>query len=263
MSTSSAPSEIELTRRGGICTVALNRPEKRNALTSGMLGRLCEIFETVGADAETRVLIVRGRGKAFSAGLDLGEMAATRAASGAVRLAAIEDVFFALERVPQPTVAMVQGDAIAGGCELALHCDVRVAATDVRFSMPLARLGLALPVPLIAKLVETIGSAHTKELLYTGDRFDGARALALGMVNHLVPLEDLEATAYRVAETIAANAPLSLRYMKRAIFEVNAFRRAVDSGELDREAAKIGESEDVAEGVAAMREKRPAKFTGR
>src|ERR1700757_5169462 len=114
-------AEVELERRNGILTVTMNRPEKRNAMSSTMLSGLHEVFVSLDADPETRVVVVRGAGKSFCAWLDLAELAAARASRGAVGHTEIEDVFHALERVPQPTVAMVQGEAIAGGCELALH----------------------------------------------------------------------------------------------------------------------------------------------
>jgi len=256
-------AEVELSRRDSILTVTMNRPEKRNAMSSTMLARLVEVFSGLEHDTETRVVIVRGAGRSFCAGLDLSELAAARAGKGTVALTEITDVFYELERVPQPTIAMVQGEAIAGGCELALHCDLRVAADDVKFAMPLARLGIALPFPLIQKLLDTIGTAQTKELLFTGDFFRAERALALHMVNRLVPLADLERATDELAATIAANAPLSLRAFKRVIFRANAFRRTIEHEDYEAEVARIAKSEDVVEGVAAMREKRPPRFQGR
>jgi enoyl-CoA hydratase/carnithine racemase len=256
-------SDLETTRRDGILTVTLNRPEKRNALSTAMLGELHQLFEKMKADEATRVVVLRGNGASFCSGLDLAELAAAKQKSGAVSLTDITDVFGVLEAVPQPTIAMVQGDAIAGGCELAMHCDLRIAAEDVKFAMPLTRLGLALPLALVQKLVDTIGKAATKELFFTGERFGADRVVTLGMVNRLVPLAELEATTYRLAETIAKNAPLSVRYFKRAVDRTGSPQRVIDRHDLDEEMAGIGASEDVAEGVAAMREKRPPKFRGR
>ena len=256
-------SEVELSRQGEILSVTLNRPDKRNAMSSTMLSRLADVFAGLDRDTETRVVVVRGAGRSFCAGLDLGEMAAAKAAQGAVGLTEIEDVFHTLERVRQPTIAMVQGEAIAGGCELALHCDLRVAAEDARLAMPLARLGLVIPFPLIQKLLDSIGSAQTKELLFTGEFFAAERALALHMVNRVVPLVELERTTYDLAATIAANAPLSVQALKRAIFRANAFRRTIEHEDYEAEVGRIAQSEDVAEGVAAMREKRRPRFRGR
>lgn len=256
-------TEVELSRRDSILTVTLTRPEKRNAMTSTMLRRLVEVFEETGNDGDVRVVVVRGAGEAFCAGLDLKEMQEARASSGTVSLTDIEDVFRAVESLPQPTIAMVQGEAIAGGCELALHCDLRVAADDARFAMPLARLGLVISFPLVVKLVDSIGMAATKELLFTGEFFAADRAISLHMVNRVVPRAELEATAYRLAETIAANAPLSVRALKRTVRRAMAFREGTDVRDLVEEAARVAGSEDVVEGVRAMREKRPPRFQGK
>jgi enoyl-CoA hydratase/carnithine racemase len=256
-------NEIELENRDGILLVTMNRPERRNAMTSTMLARLRDLFTGVGADESVRIVVVRGAGAAFSSGLDLAEMEAAKQSSGSVGLTAIEDVFRALEVVPQPTIALVAGVAIAGGCELALHCDLRVAATTARFSMPLAKLGLVLPFPLVQKLVERIGTAFTNEILFTGEPFDGARAYELGMVNRLVAPEDLDRVGLELAAGIAANAPLSLRAMKRAILRTRANDKTIDVRDLLDEARRVGASEDVAEGVRAMREKRKPVFRGR
>ena len=249
-------------RHDDTATLWMNRPEKRNAMTSTMLRRLVEVFESLSAEPDVRVVVIRGAGTSFCAGLDLREMEEARAAAGTVALTDIQDVFRALEEVAQPTIAMVQGEAIAGGCELALHCDLRVAADDVRFAMPLARLGLVLPFPLVQKLLDSIGTAATKEILFTGEFFAADRAVALHMVNRLVPLAELEATAYRLAETIATNAPLAVRAMKRMVQRGNRFREAIEHDDLDREVERIARSEDVKEGVRAMREKRPPRFKG-
>ena len=116
---------------------------------------------------------------------------------------------------------------------------------------------------MIQKLLDTIGSAATKELLFTGGFFRADRAAALHMVNRLVPLADLERATYELAETIAANAPLSIAAMKRAIHRANGFRRTIEHEDYEAEVARVARSEDVIEGVAAMREKRPPRFQGR
>ena len=255
--------EVELRREDGILSVTMNRPEKRNAMTSTMLATLAEVFQGLHGDAETRVVVVRGAGDSFSSGLDLREMEAARASSGGVGLTDIADLFHVLEQVPQPTIAMVQGHAIAGGCELSLHCDLRVAAENVRYAMPLARLGIVLPFPLVQKLIERTDAGTTAEMLFTGDALSSEQVRSLHMVNRMVPLADLEETTYALAQKIAANAPLSVRAMKRAIVRANTFRRTIEHEDLDRELSLVGKSEDVAEGVRAMREKRAPRFRGR
>ena len=250
-------------REGGVVTLTLNRPEKRNAMTLQMLQELQEAVRSVAADDSVRAVIVTGAGKAFCAGLDLKDLGTTSGPDGMVELPEIEGALHELEALPVPTIAMMQGDAIAGGLELALHCDLRVAGEDARMGMPLARLGLVVPYILTQKLLETVGTVQTKQLLFTGKILDADRALNCGLVNQIVPNADLAATTRKLAADIALNAPLSLRAMKAAIIESNAFRSrepSPDTAELARAAAR---SSDVREGLRAVFEKRRAKFEGR
>src|SRR5207244_13505040 len=122
----------------------------------------------------------------------------------------LQDALENLERCPHPTIAAVQGDAIAGGCELALPCDLRLASSLAHSAMPLARIGIAVPVTLTWKLVDTIGAAATKELLFTGEALGAQAALALGLVNRVVPPLSLEGTVSELARQIAHNAPLAI-----------------------------------------------------
>src|SRR5262249_17517348 len=145
----------------------------------------------------------------------------------------LEETLATLEACPQPTIAAVQGDAIAGGCELALHCDLRVAADTARFAMPLARIGIAVPVTLTWKLVDTIGAAATKALVFTGDPVDAEAALALGLVNQVVPASRLDETVSALAARIAANAPLSVRAMKAFVQRAAEARRAWPRDDLE------------------------------
>jgi enoyl-CoA hydratase/carnithine racemase len=245
-----------------ICTLTLNRPAKRNALTTVMIEALHAAIARVAADDGIRVLIVRAAGPAFCAGLDLGELAAQRAA-GAVETHTLEEALRALEGCPQPTIAAVQGDAIAGGCELALHCDLRIAADTARFAMPLARIGIAVPIALTWKLVDTIGAAATKELLFTGDVLGAAGALAIGLVNRVVPAPDLERAVNDLAGSIARQAPLSIRAMKAFVQRLADERRTIRRDDLDELFRSVRASADAQEGLAAQRERRPPVFRGR
>jgi enoyl-CoA hydratase/carnithine racemase len=160
-----------------------------------------------------------------------------------------------------PTIAAVQGAALAGGCELALHCDLRVAADDLRMGMSVARVGLVVPYNFIRKLIEIIGAANTAQILYTADPVDAQRAFQMGMVHEVVPVAELETAAIKWAERVAANAPLSLRAMKQSM------RRSLDTSndtwhedilELGR---KVRASKDAKEGVRAFLEKRKPVWT--
>jgi enoyl-CoA hydratase/carnithine racemase len=245
-----------------ICTITLNRPDKRNALTTAMIGAFRSAVERAAADPEVRVIVVAAAGPAFCAGLDLSELTAQRAA-GQAETQDLEHVLETLERCRQPTIAAVQGDAIAGGCELALHCDLRVASDRARFAMPLARIGLAVPVTLTWKLVDTIGAAATRELLFTGRAVAASEARALGLVNRVEPAAGLDAAVSQLAGEIARNAPLALRAMKASIARVEDMRRTLERADLEELTRQVRASADLKEGLAAQRERRPPVFTGR
>ena len=156
--------EILIAVADGIATVTLNRPEKRNAMSLALLRGLRAGFDQLDADPDVRVVVVRGAGPAFCSGMDLKEMEARGGAQSADPENGVIEVLGRVERSRHPTIALVHGDAIAGGCELALHCDLRVMADTARIGMPLARIGMIVPFVLGQKLLEIIGPAHTRQL---------------------------------------------------------------------------------------------------
>jgi enoyl-CoA hydratase/carnithine racemase len=253
---------ILTSRRDGVCVLTLDRPDKRNALSATFMEQLATAIERIAQDTDTRVVMLRANGPAFCAGLDLGELEEP-GALGSLDNLLVDDVLKPLEACPQPTIAMVHGDAIAGGCELALHCDLRVATEDARFAMPVARIGLAAPYPLTLKLVETIGAAATKELLFTGEAIGAARAFALGMVNRVVAAAALEETAMAIATTVAANAPLAVGAMKQYVRRASRALTDLPHDDLAIFAERIRQSADLREGLLARRERRRATFEGR
>jgi enoyl-CoA hydratase/carnithine racemase len=245
----------------GVATVTLNRPAKRNALNRALLDGLAAAFERLEGDPAVRVVVVRGSGPAFCSGMDLDELARQQAAQADPE----SSVVAVLRRVEQcrwPTLAVVHGDAFAGGCELALHCDLRVAAEPARFAMPLARLGLVVPFTLGQKLVEIVGPAMTRQILFTGRPWSARRAYEIGMVHEVVPAAEVERVAGELARTIAANAPLSLAGMKQMILRGLAAREGIEHADLDALAARARRSRDAREGVRAMLEKRTPIFRG-
>jgi enoyl-CoA hydratase/carnithine racemase len=245
-----------------VCTITLARPEKRNALTTAMIEELHAAVRAASSAADVRVIVVAGAGQAFCAGLDLRELAAQREL-GRVETHTLQEALELLEQSPHPTIAAVQGDAIAGGCELALHCDLRVATDTARFAMPLARIGIAVPVTLTWKLVETIGAAATKELLFTGEPVGAAAAVALGLVNRVVAAADLERAVGDLARQIAHNAPLSVRAMKAFVQRATEERRKYRRDDLEELFHRVQASADAREGLAAQRERRPPAFRGK
>jgi len=255
-------AEIEVSQADGICTILLNRPERRNALTIPMMNELGRILGRVAADESVRVVLLTGAGKVFCSGLDLAAMGASPT-EPALEAALVDEVLKPLERLPQPTIAAMNGDGLAGGCELALHCDIRVATRETRLGMPVARIGIVVPYPLILKLLDTVGDAVTSELLFTAEPLSAERALALAMVNRVVASDELMPASLKMAQAIAGNAPLAVRAMKQAIL-AGRTQRAYDPPAGVRSAAERARtSEDAREGLAAINEKRKPAFRSR
>jgi len=248
-------AKVEWRVEGAIRAVTLNRPEKRNALDSEMLESLAAVFAEPPSEAE-RAAVIRANGPVFCAGLDLR----ARAGMGANP---IERMLHTLETYPLPVVAVVHGDAIAGGNELALHCDLVIASRSARFGMSLAQIGLAPSWFLMKKLLEVAGPVTTRRILFLGDPLPAARLYELGVISHLADPEALEATARAVLDRLAANAPLSLKAMKQLLLREMAFRDGIAHDDIDKLTDGARRSADAREGIAARLEKRAAKFQGR
>jgi enoyl-CoA hydratase/carnithine racemase len=244
----------------GVATVTLNRPDKRNALNHAVLAGLRAHFDALEANREVRVVVVRAAGPAFCSGMDLDDLSQRQTQGGDPEQPVI-DALQQIERSRHPTIAMVHGPAYAGGCELALHCDFRIAADVARFAMPLARLGVMLPFPLAHKMVETVGPVHARAILLDGRPVEARRAFEIGMVHQVVPAAELEAATADLARWIAGHAPLALAGLKAMIIRATP-RCDVDHADLDRMLNQVRQSVDAREGVRAMLEKRPPAFRG-
>lgn len=245
---------VQIERHENYAIFTLNRPEKRNALSVALLQELDHAIASVEEDKEIRAVILRAAGGSFCSGIDLAE---AERLEGGQNLATI---FTRLENLPVPTIAAVQGAALAGGCELALHCDLRIAGEDVRIGMTPARVGLIVPYDFIRKIIEVAGAANTARIIFTAEAFDGPMALKLGLVHEVVPNAKLNATAVEWAERISSNAPLSLRTMKKSL------RRSMSTAfdawhddilELGR---AVRRSLDAKEGIRAFLEKRKPRW---
>ncbi len=252
-------SKVIVEQSGPVRTIWMNRPEKRNALDREMRRELTEALCAPVA-ADDRVVVIRGKGGVFCSGLDMAERRATAETGQA---SGIEDMLRAIELCPLPVVGVVHGDAIAGGNELALHCDLVVASEMARFGMSLAQVGLAPNWFLSKKLMEVLGSATTREMLLLGDPLPAARLHALGLIARCVPADRLEAEAARVIDRLAANAPLSLRAMKAMTVRQLEFRDGIPHDDIDALVRAALSSEDAREGMLARLEKRAARFQGR
>lgn len=228
-----------------------------------MLEGLIAAVDGVEADDTVRVLCLRGEGNSFCSGVDLAEKLALRGTAGAVEFTRLIEVFDRLDRHPNPTIAVLQGTSLAGGWELALHCDIRIASADARFGMPLARLGLVVPYPAAVRLLQIAGMAAASDLLLSADLVDSVRAYALGLVTHLSDPEELDAKAAAHAARIAALAPLAVREMKRLLRHAAPPPPPSAYAEFDERRRRITASADTEEGLRAFLERRPPRFTGR
>ena len=250
-------AKIEIAVNGAVRTVTLNRPEKRNALDAEMLDDLTAAFCGKPAPAE-RVTVLRAAGPVFCAGLDLRARKEIQDGESS-----IEVLLRAIENYALPVVAVVQGDAIAGGNELALHCDIVVAASGARFGMPQAQIGLAPTWFLTKKLVEILGPVNARKMLMLGDPIPAARMHELGAIAEIAAPEELDAKAAAIVQRLAANSPLALRAIKAIAVREMQFRDNIPHADIDALVMQAGQSADAKEGMAARLEKRRPVFQGK
>ncbi len=248
-----AGETIKVARSDNYVTLSLNRAEKRNALNQALLNDLDQALTSLENDKEIRALLLRAEGRVFCSGLDLAEVDRLE---GEHNPANIQKVFQRLERFPVPTIAAVNGAALAGGLELALHCDLRIAGESAKLGMPLGKVGLMPPFDFTRKLIEVLGAPATNLILFRGDPVSARDALAMGMVNAVVSDAELEQTARAWAADIAGNAPLSLRAMKATIRRCMSAAHTAEHADLDQTARQLRKSQDAREGVRAFLEKR-------
>jgi enoyl-CoA hydratase/carnithine racemase len=258
---------IVLETADAIATITLNRPERRNAVTFEMWHHLQRVLVDLKADPQVRVIIFRGAGdEAFSAGADISEFATHRnsAAKATLYNAAFDAAMDAAEGVGKPTLCLIKGACVGGGCEFTTACDIRIAAENARFGVPIARLGLPIGFREMRRLLRLIGPAKTMELLLTADLLPAPEAHRLGLVNHVVPLADVEAFTYAMAGRIAALAPVVHRVHKEIVQIVFDDPSLSGLTPAQRALAVLPfDTEDFQEGWRAFLEKRPPAFHGR
>ncbi|WP_240375978.1 enoyl-CoA hydratase-related protein [Bacillus piscicola] len=247
---------------GSIATIYLNRPGKRNAISIEMWEGLGEIVEELRNNSKVRAVVIRGQGeRSFSAGADIGEFNSVRASSQLAKEynTFAEKVEQALLHLNKPTIAMIQGYCIGAGCEIALTCDLRFASSDSIFAITPAKLGMVYNLFGIKQLVDLVGPAHTKDILYSGRKILAEEAKNMGLVNQIYPPEDLKLEVYKYAERIAANSLTSIQGSKKIVQDVcDGVQDETD--EMNRRIYDSFDSEDYQEGITAFLNKRKPNF---
>lgn len=254
--------EVLRERRDRVEVLTINRPDARNAINGAVSAAISTALDQLADDPEVAVVVLTGAGdKAFSAGMDLKAFAAGEASS--IMGASGGFAGIAQREFPKPIIAAVNGSALAGGLEIMLSCDLAVAAEHAVFGIPEAKRGLIAGAGGLIRLPKRLPMAVALELALTGDPIDAARAFALGLVNRVVPAERLLDETLALAGTIAANAPLALRYSKDVMTKAASVPEE-EGWRINEAAVKVVfSSADAMEGPVAFAEKRPARWQGK
>lgn len=253
---------IGLSFEEGICILKLDCPEAMNALTNELIRDLSAAVEQIAGDKKIRVLVICGHPKVFAAGGDIKAMAACTPGQAREYIAPIHAVFNQIADLTQPTIAAVSGFALGGGAELSLTCDFRIAADNARFGFPETGLGIFPAAGGSQRLPRLIGISRAKELMMLGENIDASTALAIGLVNRVVPADDLMDEVQKFALKMVRKAPLALESLKSSIhMGLDAELHAGLAMEIDK-CCSLFATEDQKEGMLAFMERRPASFRG-
>ena len=247
----------------GILTATINRPDKLNALNKDVMADLAALVKNIQSDAEVRSVIITGAGpKAFVAGADISEFSGLSVEEGTALARNGQEIFSSIENSPKPIIAAVNGFALGGGCELAMACHFRIASNNARFGQPEVNLGLIPGYGGTQRLTQLIGKGRALELLLTGNLIDAQQALQYGLVNYVVPQEELISKSKEVLDIINSKAPLAVA---KCIQSANAVFDESKNG-FEEEIRAFGEcfgTEDMKEGTTAFAEKRKPVFQGK
>jgi enoyl-CoA hydratase/carnithine racemase len=255
-----APQTVLVEKDGVAATVRLNRPEKRNALSLELMEELIAALEALGKDTGVRAIVMEGAGPVFSAGHDLSEMIGRDLPFYQRLFDVCTELMETIHRLPQPVIAKVHGVATAAGCQLVAACDLAVAADDARFATPGVKIGLFCSTPMVP-LTRAIGRKRALEMLLTGDFVDAQTALGWGLVNHVVPPDQLESAVTELVERIARSSPLTVGIGKEAFY---AQVELDEHGAYDLTKSVMAMNSlagDAQEGMCAFLEKRAPVWT--
>jgi len=248
---------------GSIGTLTFNNPERHNAMSLDMWRAATAVLEQFEQDAAVRVIVLTGAGgKAFVSGADISKFESERATVDAVLEynAAVDRFSQVLGECLKPTIAMIRGYCLGGGVGIAVCCDMRIANDAARFAVPAAKLGLGYGYANVRRIMDLVGPQFVTEMLLTARQFDAPDAARIGLVNHVVPDAEIESYVREMAETIAGNAPLTIRAVKRIVRELQ--RDDPDVAACDALVRQCFESADYREGRRAFLEKRKPVFRG-
>jgi enoyl-CoA hydratase/carnithine racemase len=259
--TSAAIQTVLVAREGVVARITLNRPDKRNALSLELMEELIGALDRVAADPDVRAVVIEGAGVAFSAGHDLSEMVGRDLPFYQRLFDVCTELMEKIHRLPQPVIAKVHGIATAAGCQLVAACDLAVAADDARFATPGVKIGLFCSTPMVP-LSRAIGRKRALEMLLTGELVDASTALEWGLVNRIVPSEQLDDAVAELVDAIARSSPLTVGIGKEAFYaqvELDE-HRAYDLTKAVM--AMNSMAADAQEGICAFLEKRQPSWTG-
>jgi len=251
-------SDLRVSVQGAVGTITLHRPEKRNAVTYDMWVGLHHACKVLGADTQVRVVVLRGEGQHFCAGADITELLADRPADAPSFMDVNMAAEAALASMAKPTVAVLQGDVVGGGCALAIDCDLRLAVSGSRFGITPSKLGIVYPPASLERVVRLLGPT-AKRLLYTGDLIDADEALRIGLVDELHSGDAVEERLDALCSTLSQRSLLTQAATKEMVAAVLA-HGSVPTELADRWAREVAAAPDQAEGVAAFSERRAPNF---
>lgn len=261
------PSEKVFTRKEGkVGYLIFNNPERRNAMSLDMWESCARFMTDFKNDPDIRVVVLTGAGdKAFIAGADISKFGEERASEAGVLKYndAVEAAYASVHEFTKPTIAMIRGFCVGGGMGLASCTDLRICSDDSKFAVPAAKLGLGYGYPGVKRLMDVVGASFTKEIFFTARLFDAKEAKEMGLVNRIVPPQELEAFVKDYAETIAGNAPLTVDAIKFIVGEADKDESQRDMKRCDDMVTECFRSADYQEGRAAFMEKRKPSFKGR